>query len=130
MLRCIYIDNYRCFHEFEILPESISLIVGANGTGKSSIFDVLHKIQQLVGGHASAAQLFDRSSCTRWRHDDVLRFELSLDNGQDRCDYRLTIGFKEGRQPVIFHESVQAQGASVYWFNGRMAGIRPRPVFR
>ena len=38
MLTRIYIDNFRCFVNFEYRPERKQLLLGANGSGKSSLF--------------------------------------------------------------------------------------------
>jgi predicted ATPase len=36
MLTRLYIDNFRCFVKFEYRPARTQLILGANGSGKSS----------------------------------------------------------------------------------------------
>jgi predicted ATPase len=36
MLTRLYIDNFRCFVKFEYGPARTQLILGANGSGKSS----------------------------------------------------------------------------------------------
>ena len=40
MLKRIYIDNFRCFVNFELNLEKVSLLLGPNGSGKTSIFNV------------------------------------------------------------------------------------------
>src|SRR5262249_26891149 len=44
----LYVNNYRCFVNFELRPGRRSLLLGYNGSGKSSAFDVLHAIRDLV----------------------------------------------------------------------------------
>ncbi len=41
MLKRLYVDNYKCLVNFEFVPQQIQLLLGVNGTGKSSVFDVL-----------------------------------------------------------------------------------------
>jgi predicted ATP-binding protein involved in virulence len=53
MLQRIYIDNYRCFVDFEWRPGRRNLLIGDNGTGKTSLFDALAGLQDLIA--------FDRS---------------------------------------------------------------------
>ena len=48
MLNRLFIDNYKCCSNLEIELESINLLLGDNGAGKSTIFEVLRKIQGLV----------------------------------------------------------------------------------
>ena len=43
MLTRIYIDNYRAFVNFEHTFESTQLLMGGNGSGKSSFLDALHE---------------------------------------------------------------------------------------
>jgi AAA15 family ATPase/GTPase len=41
MLKRLYIDNYKCLVNFEFATERSRLILGANGTGKSTVFESL-----------------------------------------------------------------------------------------
>ncbi|WP_228061118.1 MULTISPECIES: AAA family ATPase [unclassified Coleofasciculus] len=50
MLKRIYIDNFRCLVNFELDVNMINLFLGSNGTGKSTVFEVLQKIQAFVNG--------------------------------------------------------------------------------
>jgi predicted ATPase len=69
MIRRIYIDNYKCLVNFELQVDALTLILGANGAGKSAILDVLVALRQLLDG---TVKVFDRdafpgSTCTRWQ---------------------------------------------------------------
>ena len=48
MLKRIYIDNFRCFVNFEYKPERKQLLLGANGSGKSSLLDAIRAVQGFV----------------------------------------------------------------------------------
>ena len=37
MLKRLYVDNYKCLVNFELFLEPTTLLVGLNGTGKSTI---------------------------------------------------------------------------------------------
>ena len=43
MIRRLYIDNYKCFSNFELRLDKLpcSMIIGANGSGKSTVAEVL-----------------------------------------------------------------------------------------
>ena len=41
MLTRLYLDNFRCFENFEYKPARRELILGRNGSGKSSLFEAL-----------------------------------------------------------------------------------------
>ena len=80
MLTRLYIDNFRCFVNFEYRPGRKQLLLGANGTGKSSLIDAL----LFIRGHVVAGMLFDdapiRQLTTRWitRLDQRFEIEASI----------------------------------------------------
>jgi predicted ATP-binding protein involved in virulence len=48
MLTKMYVNNYRCLVNFEIEFGNLTLLLGTNGSGKTTIFDILYKIRRLV----------------------------------------------------------------------------------
>ena len=50
MLTRLYIDNFRCFEKFEWRPGRKQLIMGGNGTGKTSLMDALHYLSAVARG--------------------------------------------------------------------------------
>ena len=48
MLKRIYIDNFRCLVNFELNVDAINLFLGGNGSGKSTVFEALRKIQNFI----------------------------------------------------------------------------------
>ncbi len=64
MIKKIYADNFRCLVNFEFSPGPVSLMLGPNGTGKSSVFDLLGRIQQFLDGEGKMTELFaERDLC-------------------------------------------------------------------
>ncbi len=47
MITKIYVHNYKCLNNFELSLKESNLLVGANGAGKSSVFEVLSSIKPL-----------------------------------------------------------------------------------
>ena len=41
MIKSLYVDNYRSLHDFSIDFENLNLLVGLNGSGKSSVLEVV-----------------------------------------------------------------------------------------
>ena len=41
MLERLYVTNYRCLVNFEFRPNSKQLLIGGNGSGKTTVLDVL-----------------------------------------------------------------------------------------
>ena len=65
MLKRLYADNFRCLENFEIRFGESNLLLGRNGTGKTSVLDVLRKIQDLVVRGQKVDQVFPRPTCPR-----------------------------------------------------------------
>ena len=64
MLKRLYIDNFRCFVNFEYKPERKQLLLGANGSGKSSLLDAILFIKWFIEGGENR---FTQSTRTRWQ---------------------------------------------------------------
>lgn len=88
MLRRVHIMNYRCFGDFELLPEDLSLLLGRNGTGKSTLLDVLWGLREIVvdGRAFNDAVLFESSST------GAVTVELDLELAAGDVRYRLVVG--------------------------------------
>ena len=72
----LYVNNYRCFVNFELRPQRRSLLLGYNGTGKSSVLDVLHSIRRLVVTNVSVDEAFPIDTLSRFAESSDQRFEL------------------------------------------------------
>ncbi len=91
MLTRLYIDNFRCFVGFDYRPGRINLILGRNGSGKSSMLDALLKVRQFTTRGDRADELFMLHQRTRWddRPDQTFEIEATL-NGRSYL-YQLVI---------------------------------------
>lgn len=45
MIERVFIDNFRCFSSFELRLDRVNLLLGANGSGKSSLMEVIATIR-------------------------------------------------------------------------------------
>lgn len=91
MLKRIYIDNFRCLVNFELSVDSINLFLGSNGAGKSTVFDVLRKIQAFVSGDGKVNTIFKSLDCTRWQTSLIQSFELEIEGNGGTYKYELAI---------------------------------------
>ncbi len=78
MITRIYVDNYKCLVHFEFVPKRLNLLLGDNGSGKSSLFDVLVRLRDLINGERATASIFAYSK-TIWDQRDVQSFELEIE---------------------------------------------------
>ncbi len=91
MLKRIYIDNFRGLVNFELNVDSINLFLGGNGSGKSTVFEALRKIQTFISGDQKIERIFKSSNCTRWQKKPVQKFELEIDGNNGTYKYELAI---------------------------------------
>ena len=91
MLKKIYIHNFRCFENFQLEPAKLSLFIGDNGTGKSSVFHVLKKIQSLINGAGKVSALFKSDDLTVWQKSVVQSFEIEIQGNDGIYEYKLAI---------------------------------------
>jgi predicted ATPase len=100
MLTRIYIDNYRCFVNFEFRPQPKQLILGVNGTGKSAFLEVLGQLRNFVvvkRGYRGEG-LFTPETLTRWQTLPRQSFELEVTGNGGTYSYTLWIEVQD-RQP-------------------------------
>lgn len=117
MISRIYIDNFRCFDNFEHKPARRELILGANGSGKSSLLDVLLLLRQFVISGAVFDEFLILSQRTRWlnREDITLELEAVIDMG--RYVYRLVIEPSgELPKPRVGSETLHLDGKPIFEF--------------
>lgn len=84
LLTKIEIDGYRPFRDFEAEPGDLTVIIGANATGKSSMFDFLRFVSRAVQDPLPP-EIDERSAGKRLFHGEGaerITFCLTLDLGQ------------------------------------------------
>jgi len=115
MLKRLYIDNFRCFVNFEYKPERKQLLLGANGSGKSTVLDAIQAVKAFVGTgggvfDSSERRLF-QSSKTRWLDLPTQVFEIEAEIEGSLYVYRLEnkVGGL-GLSAVVAAESLRVNG--------------------
>jgi len=117
MLTRVYIDNFRCFVNFEYKPERKQLLLGANGSGKSSLLDALRYVKSFVAGDENR---FTQSTRTRSqaRPLEVIEIDALLERQEYR--YRLEIQFDaETRQQSVNLERLEVAGVTSFELSNR-----------
>ena len=93
MLERLYVDNYKCLVNFELPLQELSLLLGPNGTGKTSVLDVMHALVVLLHGEAKLtdSDVFPGSTLTRWQQRDIQVVEIQVRLDVDAFVYRLEV---------------------------------------
>jgi predicted ATPase len=97
MLSRVYIDNYRCFVNFDFRPSAKQLILGMNGSGKSAFLDALRGLRDFAAVGCKADQIFTTETRTRWQTLPQQTFELEVTGNGGTYLYTLRVEVQEGR---------------------------------
>jgi len=119
MLTRFYIDNFRCFVNFEYRPTRKQLILGRNGSGKSSFLEALLSVRQFaVSGHLTDEFLMGLGQATSWLNQTQQTFEIEATLEDDESyAYRLVIEpFGEPAVPRVVSETVHFCGKPIFRF--------------
>lgn len=125
MLKRLYVNNYKCLVNFEMFLARTTLLAGPNGTGKSTVFDLLERLRGFIAGDASVEENFPPRSVTQWQSSNLQTFELTVTGGPDGIteDYRylLELEYDRARQRCrVRREIVRASPDDLLFrFNGR-----------
>lgn len=112
MLTRIYIDNFRCFVNFEYKPEKKQLLLGSNGSGKSTLLDAVRCVKSFICGEENP---FTPSTRTRWQDRPLQVIEIGALLDRQEYQYKLEIQFApDTRQPSVKRETLRVAGAT--WF--------------
>ncbi len=117
MIKRLYVSNYRCLENFELVLEALptALLIGKNGTGKSTVGAVLKILQSVSRGINRVGQLVSPGDFARGRADVPIRLELEVVLDGKLYQYglalELPIKFKELR---IAEERLSCEGQAVY----------------
>lgn len=115
MIKRIYIDNYRCFSNFQFSPGRTTLILGANGSGKTSLFEVLSRVVDVVVQGAGVGECFPTQTLSRWDERNQQRFELEIRDGEALYRYELVLDHDRERESVfICKERVTRDGCILF----------------
>lgn len=118
MLTRVYCDNFRTLVNFEFKPGKLCLLLGDNGSGKTSFFEALACLSDVVVRGARVGEYY-RHSRTAWDKREVQRFELDLQSEPGRFRYSLEIHHpSDGSDPGIAREEVALEGVPLYRFVG------------
>ena len=117
MIQRLYIHNYRCFENLDLnfSDQSSVLVLGKNGTGKSSLGSALRILQDIAKGSNRIRQFLKLEDFAQNRTDVPIRIEVSVELDGKIYEYSIAFEFPEGfREPRVKDEKLMFDGAVVY----------------
>lgn len=124
MLTRIYVDNFRCLVNFELKLDRLNLLLGENGSGKSSVFEMIGKLQRLLGEGQKVHDLFLPEDLTRWQQLAVQRIELEVNVAGASYAYSLSVRHdRDSDTRVVDHECLRMDERILYEFSEGRAKI-------
>ncbi|NJL66578.1 MAG: AAA family ATPase [Microcoleus sp. SM1_3_4] len=124
MLQRLYVHNFRCLENFELILKEIpsSLLIGKNGSGKSTIRVVLEILQHIGRGinrmrdfDKNHLGLIDPKDFNRGRSDVPIRFEIEVLLDNKLYKYILALELPENfRELRVFEEQLLISGKPIY----------------
>jgi predicted ATPase len=100
MLKRVYVDNFQCLVNFELKLDRVNLLLGDNGVGKTTVFEVLHRLRQFLSGTVKLNAVCPGKDLTRWQESRRQRFEMDLQVDQNLYTYSLELEHDEDRRKV------------------------------
>jgi energy-coupling factor transporter ATP-binding protein EcfA2 len=117
MLTRLYCDNYKCLVNFEFRPGPVQLLMGRNGSGKSTVFEILELVRDFAArGDRCEGRLVGRTQ-TRWQEVKQQRFELEVTGNGGIYEYELLVDeWEQPDYPRVRRESISFDGKPLFKF--------------
>jgi hypothetical protein len=115
VLRLLRADNFKCLDGFELRLDSHALLMGLNGSGKSTVVELLERLRRFWVAGDKSTDCFPGSTRTRWGSRQSQAFEIHLETGGHRLGLRVALGPADQGQPVrIVEEDIDGPDISVH----------------
>lgn len=117
VIRRLYVHNFRCLENFElpISGKSSVLLIGKNGTGKTTVGLALEILQRIARGTNRVGDLVKPKDLSRGRVDVPMRFEIEVELEAKRYGYVIAFELPEGfRELRVFEERFTVDDKPVF----------------
>ncbi len=117
MIRRFYVHNFRCLENFELPISNLSsvLLIGKNGSGKSTVALALEILQRIARGTNRVSELVKPKDFSRGRVDVPMRFEIQVELYAEIYEYIIAFEFPKGFKELrILEEKLVVGGKPIY----------------
>ena len=126
MIRRFYVHNFRCLENFElpIAGQSSVLLIGKNGSGKTTVGMALEVLQKIGRGTNRVGDLVKFKDLAGGRADVPMRFEIGVELDGKPYAYVIAFHFLEGFKELrVLDESLTVGGEAVYTRKGAQVDL-------
>ena len=116
-MRRLYVHNFRCLENFElpVSGQSSLLLIGKNGSGKTTVGFALEVLQKIARGTNRVGELVRPEDLSRGRADVPMRFEIEVELEAQTYGYSIAFEFPTGFKELrVLEEKLTVGGKPVY----------------
>ena len=118
MLTRFYADNFQCLVNFELCLDEQNVLLGSNGSGKTTVLEALRRIRSLVARGDRVDEIFPARDLSLTQGHNEQRFELDLRSGDGFYQYVVVIEHDRGNHRMrINEESLCHDRKPIFKFN-------------
>jgi predicted ATPase len=116
VIRRFYVHNFRCLENFElpISGQSSVLLIGNNGSGKTTVGLALEILQKIARGTNQVSDLVKPKDLARGRADVPVRFEIEVELEGKIYGYTIVFELKGLKELLVLEEKFEVGGRVIY----------------
>lgn len=117
MLKRLYVHNFRCLENFDLAfgAEPSVLVIGRNGSGKTTIALALDVLKKVAQGTNRAGDLVDPQDITQGRAEVPVRFAITVLLDGQTYTYSLAFELPKGfRELRVLEEALLVDGTPIF----------------
>ncbi|MDD5372746.1 MAG: AAA family ATPase [Sulfurimonas sp.] len=121
MIKRLYAHNFKCLQNFELDFKNLNsvFLLGKNGSGKTTVFEVIEIFQKIGQGVTSLEELISIESFSFGNKKTPIHLELEVELDKQKFHYILMIEFPENfNAPKIKSEKLSAGQTIVFTRDG------------